>query len=82
MIACVFAGMKLHTIGRETAIMVGLILITIQQIGLYELTSFESSNAFLFWSFASQMIGGLGSGINAVASMSMVVSISKSSERE
>ena len=28
------------------------------------------------------MIGGLGSGINAVASMAMVVSNSKSSERE
>ena len=82
MIACVFGGMYLHKIGRELAIIVGLFLIFVQQLGLYELTALESPKAFLFWSFASQMIGGLGSGINAVASMAMVVSTSKASERE
>ena len=33
-------------------------------------------------SFLAQLIGGLGSGVNAVASMAMVVSSSKPSERE
>ena len=82
MLSCVLAGMFLHKVGREIAIIVGLIMIFLQQFGLYMLTYFENVNAFLFWSFTSQMIGGLGSGVNAVASMAMVVSISKSSERE
>ena len=45
-------------------------------------TSINNPYAFLFWSFAAQLIGGFGSGINAVASMAMVVSNSKASERE
>lgn len=82
MFACVMGGMYLHKIGRESAIMVGLLLIFLQQFGLYELTAFKSRSAFLIVSFCAQMIGGLGSGINAVASMAMVVSSSKASERE
>ena len=45
-------------------------------------TSINNPYAFLFWSFVAQLIGGFGSGINAVASMAMVVSNSKASERE
>ena len=82
MISCILGGMYLHKIGRESAIMIGMGLVFLQQFGLYELTYFESKSAFLFWSYVSQMIGGLGSGINAVASMAMVVSTSKASERE
>ena len=82
MLSCILGGKYLHVIGREIAIIVGLVLILIQQVGLYELASIKSSNSFLLWSFVAQMIGGLGSGINAVASMAMVVSSSKPSERE
>merc|ERR1719362_2743566 len=59
-----------------------MILIFIQQVGLYMLTDFKSPSLFLACSFTAQMIGGFGSGINAVASMAMVVSSSKPSERE
>ena len=82
MLSCILGGKYLHKIGREIAIIIGLVFILIQQVGLYELSGIKSSYAFLFWSFVAQMIGGLGSGINAVASMAMVVSSSKASERE
>ncbi len=82
MASCIIGGNYLHKIGRELAIMVGLVLIFLQQIGLYMLTDFKSPTAFLIWSFIAQMVGGFGSGINAVASMAMVVSSSKASERE
>ena len=72
----------MHKIGREIAIIVGMFLILVQQVGLYMLTDFKSPTMFLLWSFGAQMIGGFGSGINAVASMAMVVSGSKPSERE
>ena len=82
MASCILGAKYLHVIGREVSIIGGLFLILLQQVGLYELSSFKSSGAFLFWSFVAQLIGGLGSGINAVASMAMVVSSSKASERE
>jgi len=82
MLSCILGGKYLHVIGREIAIIIGLVLILIQQVGLYELAFIKSANSFLFWSFVAQMIGGLGSGVNAVASMAMVVSSSKPSERE
>ena len=82
MASCIFGGMYLHKIGREIAIIVGMFLILVQQVGLYMLTDFKSPTMFLLWSFGAQMIGGFGSGINAVASMAMVVSGSKPSERE
>lgn len=82
MASCIFGGMYLHKIGREIAIIVGMLLILVQQVGLYKLNDFKNPTMFLIWSFGAQMIGGLGSGINAVASMAMVVSASKPSERE
>lgn len=82
MLSCILGGWYLHTIGREFAIIFGMLLVLVQQWGLYEISSFNSANAFLFWSFVAQMIGGLGSGINAVASLALVVSGSKASERE
>ena len=82
MVSCILGGKYLHLIGREIAIIFGLLFILAQQVGLYELSSIKSANAFVFWSFVAQLIGGLGSGINAVASMAMVVSDSKASERE
>ena len=82
MLSCILGGKYLHLIGREVAIIVGMLLITLQQIGLYEVAYIQGATSFLIWSFTAQMIGGLGSGINAVASMAMVVSSSKASERE
>ena len=81
-ISCVLGGRYLHTIGREIAIIVGLLFIFLQQVLLYMLVDFKSANWFLAWSFLAQLIGGLGSGINSVAAMAMVVSGSKASERE
>ncbi len=77
MAACIFGGKYLHLIGREIAIIGGLLLIFVQQVGLYWLSGLKSANAFVFWSFVFQLIGGIGSGINGVASMAMVVSSSK-----
>lgn len=82
MISCILGGNYLHLIGKEIAIIIGLLLIFIQQLGLYYLSSIKSPFWFVFWSFMAQLVGGLGSGGNAVASMSMVVSGSKDSERE
>ncbi len=72
----------MHIIGREVAIIWGMLFILAQQVGLYYAAGVKGANTFLFLSFASQLIGGLGSGMNAVASMAMVVSSSKPSERE
>ena len=82
MLSCILGGKYLHVIGREVAIIIGMLFITVQQIGLYEVAFVQGANSFLFWSFTAQLIGGLGSGVNAVASMAMVVSSSKASERE
>ena len=82
MVSCILGGNYLHLIGREIAIIIGLVLIFIQQVGLYWLSSIKSPFWFVFWSFFYQLVGGLGSGTNAVASMAMVVSGSKESERE
>ena len=81
-VSCIIGGNYLHLIGREIAIIVGLVLIFIQQVGLYLLSSIKSPFWFVFWSFVAQLVGGLGSGTNSVASMAMVVSGSKESERE
>ena len=82
MLSCILGGIYLHKIGREFAIIVGMLFILAQQVGLYLLSDFNDTQTFLIASFIAQMIGGLGSGINAVASMAMVVSSSKPSERE
>ena len=82
MVSCILGGNYLHLIGREIAIIFGLVFIFIQQIGLYYLSSINDPYWFVFLSFTFQLIGGLGSGTNSVASMAMVVSGSKESERE
>lgn len=53
MLSCILGGKFLHVIGREIAIIVGLVFILIQQVGLYELSSINSTNSFLFWSFVA-----------------------------
>jgi MFS family permease len=72
----------MHRIGREQTIMVGMILNLVQQAGLFYTLGLHSPSWFLFWSFIFQMIGGLGSGMNSVATLALVVSTSKESERE
>lgn len=83
MISCILGGnYTLQLIGREVAIIIGLVLIFAQQLGLYWLSAVNDPYWFVFWSFVAQLVGGLGSGTNSVASMAMVVSGSKESERE
>ena len=53
MLSCILGGKYLHNIGREIAIIVGMLLVLVQQWGLYELSSFEGANSFLFWSFVA-----------------------------
>ena len=81
-VSCMIVSRYLMQIGREVAILVGLIFIFLQQYGLYLATSLTGSTSFVIASFTAQLIGGIGSGTNAVASMAMVVSGSKPSERE
>ena len=73
MLSCWLSGRYLNKIGREIAIIIGLFLIFLQQTGLYYLSFVNSTTTFLILSFIAQMVGGLGSGTNAVASMAMVV---------
>ena len=49
---------------------------------LYYASFVEGPRTFLTLSFLAQMIGGAGSGVNAVAAMALTVSSSKQSERE
>ena len=41
----------------------------------------DDENEFIFWSFIAQIIGGLGAGNNAVASMAMVIADSEKKDR-
>ena len=82
MLACYFGGENLHRIGRECAIMFGMLFVMVQQFGLYTLKSFNDPNEFLIMSFVAQLIGGFGSGLNAVSSMAIIVTCSKASEKE
>jgi MFS family permease len=82
MLGTLLMGLYMHRVGREQTIMVGMIFNLIQQAGLYYTLGLHSSGWFLFWSFTFQMIGGLGSGMNSVATLALIVSTSKESERE
>jgi MFS family permease len=82
MLGTLMMGWYMHIIGREQTIMIGMILNLVQQAGLYYTLGLHSANWFLFWSFTFQMIGGLGSGMNSVATLALIVSTSKESERE
>ena len=59
-----------------------MVLILVQQIGLYADSYEEDGNTFLFLSFVFQIIGGFGSGNNGVASMATVVAYAPRHERE
>ena len=52
---------------------IGMLLILIQQIGLYGISYMKDGDQFLTLSFVFQIIGGFGSGNNSVASMAMVI---------
>jgi MFS family permease len=62
--------------------MIGMVLNLLQQVGLYFSLGIANAKLFVLCSVISQMIGGLGSGMNSVASLALVVSESKDSERE
>ena len=53
MISCIVGGKTLHLIGREIAIIFGMLFITAQQVGLYYAASIEGAYSFLFWSFTA-----------------------------
>ena len=82
MASSVFASRFLHLYGRENAMVLGMLLILIQQVGLYGISFMKDGNTFLTLSFVFQIIGGLGSGNNSVASMAMVISDAEPNERE
>ena len=82
MIGCTMIGRYLNTIGREQAIMIGMIFIIIQQGCLAYLATIEDANTFLLVSFIGQAIGGVGSGINSVSAMALVVANSPKKDRE
>jgi MFS family permease len=82
MLGTLAMGLHMHRIGREQTIMIGMILNLTQQTGLYWTLGLKSENWFLFFSFVFQMIGGLGSGMNSVATLALIVSHSSEAERE
>jgi len=82
MLGTLLMGKYMHRIGREQTIMIGMIFNLVQQAGLYWTLGLHDANIFLFLSFVFQMIGGLGSGMNSVATLAIIVSTSKDSERE
>ena len=82
MAASIFASNFLHLYGRENAMVLGMLLILIQQVGLYWISYMKDGNNFMILSFVFQIIGGLGSGNNSVASMAMVISDAEPNERE
>ena len=61
---------------------IGMLLILIQQVGLYWISYMKNGDWFLILSFVWQIIGGLGSGNNSVASMAMVIADAEKHERE
>ena len=83
-IGSMFASNFLHFdwYGRERAMVIGMLLITIQQAGLYAISYEEDGNIFLLLSIVFQLVGGLGSGNNSVASMAMVIADAEKNERE
>ena len=72
----------LNVYGREFGMCFGMLLILIQQVGLYEISFMKDGNSFLWYSFLFQIIGGLGSGNNSVASLALVISDAAPEERE
>lgn len=77
MLTCVTIGKFLTYLGRENAIVSGLIFITIQQFLLaYISTIQDDPDRFLRISFVAQAIGGIGSGLNSVSSMALNISYS------
>jgi len=75
-------GKCLNALGRENTILAGMIFITIQQVGLALITYIEDPDRFLRISFIVQAIGGIGSGANSVASMALMIAVSKKEERD
>ena len=78
----VFASNFLHLYGRENGMVVGMLLILVQQAGLYWISYMKNGEMFLILSIIFQLIGGLGSGNNSVASMAMVLADAEKDERE
>ena len=82
MIGSTVIGSIMKYVGRENTIMFGLIFIFAQNMALAYATTLEDADIFLYISFVAQAIGGVGSGINSVASMALVVKNSAKEDRE
>ena len=80
-IGSIFASNHLHKIGRELGMIIGMLLMLLQQVSLWRASYIKNENVFIGFSFIAQVIGGLGSGSNYVGSMAMVVSNSDKSIR-
>lgn len=75
-------GKFLHKIGgRNPIIMIGSLLIIFQTSMLGYIDYVQDTNTFIILSFAAQILGGLGAGANATASMAILSSYDHS-ERE
>lgn len=75
-------GYHMKKIGRENTIMIGMVLNLVQQAGLFWTLGMNDADWFLFFSIVFQVIGGLGSGMNSVATLALIVSHSSEAERE
>lgn len=75
-------GKCLNYLGRENTILSGMFFLSIQQLGLAYITTIDDPAKFLRISFIVQAIGGVGSGANSVASMALMIAVSKKEERD
>ena len=82
MAGSIFSSNYLHLIGRENSMVLGMLLILVQQIGLFAVSFINQPVIFFILSVLFQMIGGIGSGSNSVASMAMVIADAGKADRE
>ena len=60
---------------------VGVLLVMVQQFGLYAVSYINNATLFFMLCVVFQMIGGLGSGNNNVASLAVVIADTPKSDR-
>lgn len=80
-ISSYYFGKNLRSIGKENAILIGCSLEIVAQACLAILNQVEDTRKFVVFSFLTQALAGLGSGLNSVASLALIVAISKKKDR-
>ena len=68
------SGKYLSTIGKESGLKYGMLLITVQLIGLGFLKYVDSATWFVGLSILAQCLGGVGAGINVTCAMAIITS--------